>query len=119
MSLLSLNVASLESPEFVHVPGLQQSAPERYYPDFDAFENQTFENDRIVVDNRQFRNCKFRACNLVYAGGMYGFVDCEFDAQTSLSLTGSAARSVASRRAIAEHPDTGAWVGRHLGTYGI
>src|SRR3989442_11888896 len=111
MSLTKLNIASLESPEFVQAPNLYGGRL-GYHPDFETIENQEYEGRRLFVDNHQFRNCKFRSCNLVYSGGMYGFVDCEFDDRTFLSLTGSAARAVALFVEIAQNPEKGAFVHR-------
>lgn len=101
---MKLDIASIEPPEFVQAPGIYTERS-GYRPEYETIDNKTFEGRRVILDNRQFRNCTFRSCNLVYGGSLYGFVDCEFDDETALSLTGSAARSVALWRSIREHPE--------------
>jgi hypothetical protein len=118
VSLMKLDIASLESPEFVQSETLYPPN-NPYQPDYEETVDKEFEGQRVRVDNHHFRNCTFRRCNLIYSGGLFGFVACRFDASTRLSLTGSAARAVALWQSIAMHPDTGSWVGRALETYGF
>lgn len=33
------------------------------------YENQTFENQTMIIDNHQFYNCVFNDCTLIYGGG--------------------------------------------------
>lgn len=124
--LLKLDIASIEGPEFLlnslqlHSDPLHQRPALDYSPEFEQIEDQEFDDGRrLIVDNRQFRNCKFGACLLVYSGGLFGFADCTFDyAHTRLSLTGSAARAVALFQAIKEHPESGSWTPTHAATFG-
>jgi len=102
---MKLDIASLESPEFVRSKFLYPGR-EQYHPDYNTVEDKEFEGERLVVDNCHCRRCFFRSCNLVYSGGLFGFDECQFDAQTFLSLTGSAARAVALWQSITMTDDT-------------
>jgi hypothetical protein len=45
---------------------------------FEELRDATFDNGEwVIVDNRHFYNCKFVQCHLVYAGGLFGFYNCE------------------------------------------
>ncbi len=82
--------------------------PERefgYVPDYIQDENRTFDTERVLIDNHQFRNCKFVRCTFVYSGGPFGFDGCEIDASTTLVLTGSAHRAAILWKAFADRPE--------------
>ena len=102
-TLMKFEIASIEAPEFVLGPGYVQT--EQYHPQYETIQDKTFEGGWVVVDNRHFQNCKFVRAHLVYSGGMFGFRDCEIDAESVLSLTGSAARAVALWKAFVQHPE--------------
>jgi hypothetical protein len=63
-----------------------------YQPEFETIEGKTFEGSRVLVDIRQFGNCRFVDCTFVYSGGPFGFSECELEGQCILSPTGSAHR---------------------------
>jgi len=102
--LMKLEVASIEAPEFVLAPDYVQKE-RSYHPQYETIQDKTFEGGWMVVDNRQFQNCKFLRVHFVYSGGLFGFRDCEIDAESVLSLTGSAARSLALWKAFVQHPE--------------
>jgi hypothetical protein len=56
-------------------------------------ENQIFATDIVVLmDDKQFQSCKFDRCTLVYGGGDYYWIDCEFT-ECKVRLIGAAERS--------------------------
>ena len=90
LNLVSLDILELEN---------------QYVPDYVQDENRTFETVRVLIDNHQFRNCKFSHCTLLHAGGPFGFRDCEIDGGTILVSTGSAHRGVLLSEALRERPE--------------
>ncbi len=86
---MNLTLASLEAPDFIHSP----DNPTKYVAQFEELRDATFDNGEwVIVDNRHFYNCKFVQCHLVYAGGLFGFYNCEVGFEVVLSLTGAAKR---------------------------
>jgi hypothetical protein len=86
---MSLTLASLEAPDFITSP----DNPIQYVAQFEELRDTTFENGEwVIVDNRHFYNCQFVRCHLVYAGGLFGFYNCEVGWEAVLSLTGAAKR---------------------------
>lgn len=80
---MRLHLASIDFPE----------EENHYKPDWIESKDKTFE-DRIQIDNRQFRRCKFVRCTFLHAGGPFGFDECEIDDDTILVPTGAAHRGV-------------------------
>ena len=77
----------------------------RYTPDYVLVENRVFEGERLVIDNHQYHRCSFQRCTLVYAGGPFGFSECDFDGYCEAALTGSAIRTQAFLEALAQQPE--------------
>jgi hypothetical protein len=95
-----LNVAVLDWPDSIDFAD-QKS---RYQPEWIAVENENFEGIRVVVDNHQFRHCKFVRCTLIFSGGPFGFSECEVDWDSQLALTGAAMRGLLLNQALAQRP---------------
>ncbi|NDJ59786.1 MAG: hypothetical protein GYB67_01605 [Chloroflexi bacterium] len=56
----------------------------------ETIENQTFENEEVMVDNRAFLGCTFRRVTLVFASvGLPYFENCNFDT-VALAFEGNA-----------------------------
>jgi hypothetical protein len=64
---------------------------EQHTPQFVWKKDQSYEGAMIVLDNHLYERCKFVNCNFVYAGGPFGFRDCELSGGY-LSPTGTAKR---------------------------
>ena len=64
---------------------------EDYTPQFVWVKNESFEGQKLVVDNHLYDKCRFVDCNLVYSGGPFAFDDCEL-VRGELSLTGAGHR---------------------------
>ena len=79
----------------IHLDSLDFPDPENRVPtpEYVQDEEKTFVGKRILVDNHQFRNCRFERCVLIYSGGPFGFDGCEIDNATELALTGAAMRA--------------------------
>jgi hypothetical protein len=98
----------------LHLVDIDAPDPETgYEPEFLQFENRIFENERVPVDNHQYRHCTFRNCVLVYSGGPYGFDECVVAGDIHVALTGAANRSLELWQAFQDHiqermPPTGA-----------
>lgn len=98
---MRLTLAFLDDP--------QELVPHGHHgPQWVPVEGKQFENQRIVVDNHQFAHCSFRRCAFLYAGGPFGFLDCEIDVKSGVLLTGAAARGFVLWKKFDEMP------GRHL-----
>jgi hypothetical protein len=55
------------------------------------FENTTFANQRVELDNNEFIGCKFEECDLLYGGGTPpALVNCSFG-RFRVSFKGAAA----------------------------
>ncbi|WP_158705156.1 hypothetical protein [Salinibacter altiplanensis] len=59
----------------------------------ESHHEKTFENETIVLDNKEFEECRFENCTLVYGGGHLQLVgneiincDIEFDDAAARSL---------------------------------
>ena len=59
---------------------------------YEVIECRQFDTVYVALDNKQFLNCHFQGCILIYSGGPFAMIDCEIDGETFLELTGSAAR---------------------------
>ena len=94
----NLDVAALDWPDSIHF-SKQKS---RYQPEWSELENENFENEKVAVDNRQFRHCRFVRCTLIYSGGPFGFSECEVDWDSQLVLTGAAMRGMLLKQALAQ-----------------
>ncbi len=64
----------------------------RNHISFEPVQSQQFDTTYVVLDNRQFTDCRFQACILVYSGGPFAMIKCEIDDDTFVELTGAAAR---------------------------
>lgn len=58
-------------------------------------EGQIFGKQDVVVDNHSFRRCTFLKSTLWFAGGPCQFTNCQIDSETTIHLTGAAARGLA------------------------
>lgn len=57
-------------------------------------EGQTFGPGAIVLmDDKYFTRCRFDGCTLTYAGGDFGWMDCEFG-QVQINFAASAERAM-------------------------
>lgn len=61
---------------------------------FEKIADQTFEDRRILVDNRHFEKCRFENCNFVHSGGPFAFYECTVEGKAMLSPTGAAHRAL-------------------------
>src|SRR5262249_11844635 len=77
-----------------------------YQPEFSLVEGQTFETERVHVDNHQYGKCRFVNCTFVYSGGPFGFHECEVEGDFYLALTG-ARRSADLSKIFHEYAQTG------------
>lgn len=57
------------------------------------YENQTFKDETITLDNNAFSKCKFKNCTLVYGGGPLVFSDNNLN-DVSWNFIDSAARTI-------------------------
>ena len=89
---------------FLDQPDLEQ----HFHSDYVLVVDQTFQRERIVLDNHQFARCRFQGVTLLYSGAPFALVDCDIDAYSGVSLTGSAARGFVLWKKFDEMP------GRHL-----
>jgi hypothetical protein len=64
---------------------------ETYTPQFLRVHDQSYEGKMVVVDNHLYEDCRFQNCNFLYAGGPFGFDECEIDG--GFLSTSGAARS--------------------------
>jgi len=61
------------------------------------FENKTFTDEKIIVDDNEYMKCQFVNCTFVYGGGNYSIIDCNFSNSPEspfLELRHSADRTV-------------------------
>jgi hypothetical protein len=63
------------------------------------YENKTFENETVTLDDNDFIGCTFRNCRFVYAGGDFNIERIRFDA-LELTAEGAAARTVMLLRSL-------------------
>ena len=59
----------------------------------DLYENQTFEDQTIQLDENEYANCKFRRCRLQYGGAAVRLKDNDFS-QCTWEFTNAAERTV-------------------------
>lgn len=60
-----------------------------------------FKGERVVLDDKSFRDCTFKECELIYSGGVPpGFVDCEVDGGCRWTFDGAASNTVMFLRAM-------------------
>ena len=90
---MRLHLASLDFPE------------KDYTPDYIQDDGKKFEGVRLLIDNHQFRNCKFLRCTMIYSGGPFGFDECEIDGSTTLVLTGAAHRAALLWKTLLDRPE--------------
>jgi hypothetical protein len=57
------------------------------------FENQTFENQHVILDDGVYVNCKFKNCSLEYSGGDVYVQNCQGEG-CQLIWRGAAQRTV-------------------------
>ncbi|MCH2486873.1 MAG: hypothetical protein MK010_03900 [Erythrobacter sp.] len=53
------------------------------------YEDRTFENETITLDDNEFVRCVFRGCVCLYAGGPYRIQDTQID-KSRLEMEGAA-----------------------------
>ena len=61
------------------------------------FEDQTFVNEKIIVDENEYKNCKFVDCTFVYEGGKLNIIDSNIKCRPDfplLELKGCALRTI-------------------------
>jgi hypothetical protein len=58
----------------------------------DRVENERVANSVVSLDDKIFRNCYFRNCELIYGGGNVDWADCTFT-QCRITLVECAART--------------------------
>jgi hypothetical protein len=75
---------------------------EGHTPQFVWIKDQPYQGAMIVMDNHLYERCKFVNCNFVYAGGPFGFRDCELTGGY-LSPTGAARRVLEIERVFLEN----------------
>ena len=56
-------------------------------------EDQTFDNERVLIDGHAFRDCDFVNCHIVYGGGSFELTNVGIDA-CSFAITGAAVRTM-------------------------
>jgi hypothetical protein len=83
----------------LHLEAIEQPA-DGYQPQFESHKDELFDGGIVLVDNRQFGNCRFVSCNFVYSGGPFGFFECEIEGQCILSLTGPAHKTMQLNEAL-------------------
>jgi hypothetical protein len=77
----------------------------KHIPDYVLIQDQNFEGKRLVIDSHQYAHCSFRRCTVVYAGGPFGFFECEFDGYCVAALTGGAIRTELFLQLLAQSPN--------------
>jgi hypothetical protein len=66
----------------------------------EKFTDKTFTGASVELDNHEFRNCTFRDCKLVYAGGPPPTLDtCDFG-NSQFNFHGPAANTIAFLKAM-------------------
>ncbi len=84
------SLVSQFSVDFLESP--PASSELRNHVSFEPVQGRKFEGTFVVLDNRQFSECRFEECILLYSGGPFALIDCDMDSHTFLELTGPAAR---------------------------
>jgi hypothetical protein len=74
-----------EREDFKSAHGLSES--------MNRFENQTFENQHVILDEGVYVNCKFKNCSLEYSGGDVYVQNCQGEG-CQLVWRGAAQRTV-------------------------
>lgn len=92
---MRLTLFSLDHPE----------KENQYVPDYIQVQDRHYKVERVVVDNHQFARCSFERSTLVFSGGPFGFLECDFDDDTTLVTTGPAHRAELLLRAILLRPE--------------
>jgi hypothetical protein len=63
------------------------------------FENQTFQNETITIDDNEFAGCTFTDCKFLYSGGEFNIDRIKFNA-LELTMEGAAGRTVLLLRSL-------------------
>lgn len=85
---MKLNLRSTEKSDFLATP----EYPDHYRPQLEVLRGQIYQDRKIVLDNRQFENCEFHRCEVLYSGGPVSIHDCDIDDDCLLRLSGAAFR---------------------------
>ena len=67
------------------------------------YENQTFENEHLILDEAIYINCKFKNCSMEYAGGDTHVQNCQGD-ECQMIWRGAAQRTVLLLQSIGALP---------------
>jgi len=65
-------------------------------------ENQTFQQEKVVLDGRLFSKCMFRQCTLVYSGGDYKTHECIVSPGCQWEFLGAANRTMNTIRTLCD-----------------
>ena len=68
----------------------------------------TFEGAQIILDEGSYTRCVFRRCEIIYRGGTFNLVDCDFD-QPTFHFQGAAAYTVEFLKAMCTIPGGAAY----------
>jgi hypothetical protein len=55
---------------------------------------ETFTNQQVEIDEGIFEKCTFNDCHLVFKGGVPQIIECRFNGNITLSLTGAAGNTL-------------------------
>lgn len=69
---------------------------------------KTFRDQEIVADaNNAYINCKLIKCHIIYMGGDFSFLNCQFE-DCQVTITGEAGKTLAFMQMIGMLPPGGA-----------
>lgn len=60
---------------------------------------KTFKNQTVVMDDKNYVQCTFTKCEIVYTGGDFSWVNATFD-DCKITITGNAAKTMAFAQQI-------------------
>lgn len=61
----------------------------RKYP---VIQNETIKNEEVRIDFKEYRNCKFKNCEIILEWGIFRLGSCNFDSCTFILVEGSPAQ---------------------------
>lgn len=79
------------------------------------YENKTFRNETVRLDDSEFINCRFIDCKWVISGPDFTLQDVQFDGQFELIVEGDANNALNLFRMLAAHPPTRDYIRRLIG----
>lgn len=74
----NLNKTPPSLPSTILVNNAIALASERSVPLMEMICDRTFQNENIQIDQHHYERCIFRNCKLIYRGGTYHLISCEF-----------------------------------------